>query len=62
MNKDEMCTWLINNDLNDWNDKASQDEYFTTLLCQGFKGYLNMTDEDLLAEILERNGFDKVTT
>jgi len=54
MSRDEMCTRLINNDLNDWNDKVSQDEYFTTLLCQGFKGYSNMTDKELKAEFDSR--------
>ena len=48
--REEMIDWLVNNDLNDWN------EYLAHLLTQGFTGYENMTDKELQDEKNERMG------
>ena len=50
MNREEMIDWLIDNDI-DTDDMG----WFATLLREGFKGYNNYTDNQLRAEILERD-------
>jgi len=55
MDREEMIDWLIDNDLNGWNNEASMSEYLSMILYEGFKGYNNYTDNALRAEILERD-------
>jgi len=52
----EMIDWLVDNDLNDWNNEQSKNEYLAHLLTQGFEGYENMTDKELQDEKNERMG------
>ena len=56
MNREQMIDWLIDNDLNDWNgNEAGKSEYLAFILHEGFVGYRNQTDDELRAEILERD-------
>jgi hypothetical protein len=56
MNREEMIDWLIDNDLNGWDgNEAGKSEYLAYILYEGFVGYSNQTDNDLRAEILERD-------
>ena len=56
MNRAEMIDWLIENDLNGWNsNEAGKSEYLASILHEGFVGYRNYTDDELRAEILERD-------
>jgi len=50
MNRAEMIDWLIENDI-DTDDMG----WFAMLLHEGFVGYRNYTDDELRAEILERD-------
>jgi len=52
--REEMIDWLVDNDLHDWSNSASKDEYFAHILTFGFKGYDNMTDEEIQSEYKER--------
>ena len=54
MRREEMIDWLTDNDLHDWSNSASKDEYFAYLLFYGFKGYQQMTDEEIKYEYDER--------
>ena len=55
MNREEMIDWLINAVLN-----ADDGWYLSTILYEGFIGYRNYTDDQLRAEILERDDPDEV--
>ena len=54
--REEMINWLVNNDINDWNNEQSKNEYLAFLLTSGFIGYENMTDKELQDEKNERMG------
>ena len=54
MNRNEMIDLLIDSDLNDWNTKESEQDYFAMILRRGFVGYENQTDYELKEECLER--------
>jgi len=51
--REEMIDWLVNDDLHDWNNSASKDD-FAHILMFGFKGYQNMTDEEIQSEYKDR--------
>jgi hypothetical protein len=50
VNREQMIDWLIENDI-DTDDMG----WFAMLLRAGFVGYNNFTDNELRAEILERD-------
>ena len=54
MNREQMIEWLIDNDM-DYINTAGGMEWVRTILGSGFGGYENETDEELQAEILERD-------
>lgn len=54
LSREEMIEWLVDNDLHDWNNSASKDEYFAHILTFGMKGYDNMTDEEIQSEYKDR--------
>jgi hypothetical protein len=54
LSREEMIEWLVDNDLHDWNNSASKDEYFAYIVTFGVKGYDNMTDEEIQFEYRER--------
>ena len=58
MNRNEMIDLLIDSDLNDWNTKESEQDYFAMILRRGFVGYENQTDYELKEECLERGIID----
>jgi hypothetical protein len=61
MNRPQMIDALINDDLHDWNDRESMNEYLTFILREGFVGYANQTDDELAQELRERCLLDEVT-
>ena len=40
LSREEMIEWLVDNDLHDWNNSASKDEYFAYIVTFGVKGYV----------------------
>ncbi len=54
MNREQMIEWLIDNDM-DYINTAGGMEWVRTILESGFNGYANDSDEELQAEILERD-------
>jgi hypothetical protein len=54
MTKDEMIEALITDDLNDWFNPKEKDAYFAMHLRDGFIGYLNKSEEELMEECLDR--------
>ena len=54
MERSELIRRLISDDIYDWNDTDSRDEYLWTILSEGFVGYNNQTTEELQAEWNER--------
>ena len=55
MLREEIIDWLVDDDLNDWSNSHSKDEYFAHILTFGFKGYESMTDNEILDEYYQRN-------
>ena len=53
--REEMIDWLVNDDLHDWSNSASKDEYFAHILTFGCKGYESMTDNQIKDEYNQRN-------
>jgi hypothetical protein len=54
LSREEMIDWLVDNDLHDWSNSTSKDEYFAHILIFGVKGYQNMTDEEIQSEYKDR--------
>ena len=55
----EMIDLLVENDLFDWNDNESRNQFIETVYRTGFVGYETMSDEQLLNEFLDREFEDK---
>ena len=58
MNRNEMIDLLIDNDLNDWNERDDKDDYFATILRKGFIGYELWHDQELTDEMYDRGLLD----
>lgn len=58
ISKEKMIEWLIDSDLNDWNDPRDQTEFLSSILTDGFVGYANQTYEELKEECQERDMWD----
>lgn len=58
MNRNEMIDLLIDSDINDWNAREDQEDYFAMILRRGFVGYENQSDYELKEECLERGIID----
>jgi len=56
LNREQVIDWLVNNDINDWNNEQSRNEYIAHVMTCGFVGYENMTDKELQDEYKERIG------
>lgn len=54
MERSELIRRLISDDIYDWNDTDSRDEYLATILADGFIGYNKQTTEELQTEWNER--------
>ena len=54
MKRFELIENLISDDIYDWNDTASMNEYLATILADGFIGYNKQTTEELQTEWNER--------
>jgi hypothetical protein len=53
-NREKIIEWLIDNDM-DYIQCAGGLEWLRFALQNGFEGYSNQTDNELMSEILERN-------
>ena len=58
MNRELAINLLVDNDLNDWQDRDDRDEYFSYMLRNGLKGYNELTDEELEDELYDRDLLD----
>jgi hypothetical protein len=56
--KEKMIAWLIDSDLNDWEDRAEQFAYLSYYLEKGFVGYENQSYEALQKECEDRDMWD----
>ena len=54
MNREDMISWLVRNDL-EYVDSRYGHEWLANILVSGFEGYANQSDEELRKEILERD-------
>jgi hypothetical protein len=52
--REEMIELLVDNDLHDWDDPMSRNEWLEYIFRHGFIGYETMTDEQLRNEFLDR--------
>ena len=52
--REEMIDLLVDNDIFDWNDNQSRNEWLDTLFRKGFLGYESMSDKQLHDEFLDR--------
>jgi hypothetical protein len=57
VNREQMIEWLVDDDIQMVGDNLLQEDswYLYTILRAGFVGYNNFTDNELRAEILERD-------
>lgn len=54
LNRDQMITWLVNNDLDYVRGDGGGPDWLRWVLTTGFEGYENQTDAVLEQEIKER--------
>jgi hypothetical protein len=50
----QLIKLLIESDLHDWNTSRDKDSYFSVILEEGFKGYINWDESELKQEIYSR--------
>lgn len=57
--RNELIELLVDDDINGFNDRDDQADYISYLMRNGFVGYNNQTDQEIIDECISRNFFDE---